>query len=217
MIEIFYLMFSYLLGSIPFGFIVGKFYGKNILEIGWRKTSASNVVKNVGFFPGLLVGILDVAKGYLAVWFGKIFSFSTFFQILAGVFAVLGHNWSLYLKFAGGRGIGTFLGAALALDLKIAIFALFFLLFLAIIWNTSVATIFFLFFLIVYPYFFNQGISLSFLSLLSLFPIFLKRLSPIKEIFPLKEKKKLIYYRLLFDNDQYQGFRIKKFFKKYVH
>jgi len=217
MVEFLYIFFSYLLGSIPFGFIVSRFYKKNILEVGWKKTSASNVMKNVGFLPGLLVGLLDLGKGFLAVWVGQKFYFSLYSQVLAGFFSILGHNWSVYLKFNGGRGIATFLGAALALDYRVALYSLLFFLFLALIWNTSMATIFFLFFLIIYPYFFNQGFLLSILSLLSLFPIFLKRLSPIKEIFPIREKKELIRNRLLFDNDQYQGLRIKKFLQKYVH
>jgi glycerol-3-phosphate acyltransferase PlsY len=217
MMVIFYLLFSYLVGSIPFGFLISKIFGKNILEIGWKKTSASNVMRNVGLIPGILAGLLDVGKGYFVVWLGQKFYFSPLVLILAAFLAVVGHNWSLYLKFAGGRGIGTFLGALIALSPKITLYSILFCLPFILFWNASIATILFLLSNLTLPHFLKEGNLVSLFTFISLFPIFLKRLSPIKEIFPLKEKKKLIRNRLLFDNDEWQGAKIKKFFQKYVH
>jgi glycerol-3-phosphate acyltransferase PlsY len=198
--EILILFFSYLLGSIPFGFIFTKiFTKKNILEIGWKKTSGSNVFKNVGFLPGALTGICDILKGSLAVYLARKFGFSLEIQSLCALFAVLGHNWSCFLKFAGGRGIGTFLGALLILSPKILFFSILPTLFLVSFLDTSIATIFFLFFSIFFSFKENLLGSVGLLPILSLFPIFLKRLSPIKEI-SLK-KPELVKNRLLFDDD----------------
>ncbi|GAH22265.1 unnamed protein product, partial [marine sediment metagenome] len=87
---------------------------KDILKIGWKKTSGSNVFRNVGKWQGALTGIFDVGKGFLAVWLAQKLGLSPEIQIFSGVAAVTGHNWSCFLKFAGGRGVGTFIGAALA-------------------------------------------------------------------------------------------------------
>jgi len=210
--EIFFIILSYLLGSIPFGFLITKiFTGENILEIGWKKTSGSNVYKNVGKWQGILTGILDLGKGYLAVYLAKIFSLPSQIQALCGVAAIFGHNWSIFLKFAGGRGIGTFTGCVLALYPKAILFSIFPTLVLLFLLNSPLATIFFLLSLIAFSVYYQiEGLFLF--SLLSLFPIFLKRLSPISDI-SLKDKK-LIKNRLLYDQDNFVPTRIEKWISK---
>ncbi len=198
--SVFYIILAYLLGSIPSGFLVTRWScGKDILEIGWRKTSGSNVFRNVGKWQGLITGILDVGKGALAVFLAQRAGFSVQIQALCGVAAVTGHNWSIFLKFAGGRGIGTFIGALLALSPGILGYSLIPLILLALIWNASIGTIFFLITAIVLTAYFGQLETVGLLPSVSLFPIFLKRLSPIKEL-SLK-KKDLIRNRLIFDDN----------------
>ena len=219
MFNTFWIIFSYFLGSIPFGYLTTRFStGKNILEIGWRKTSGSNVFRNVGKWQGALTGILDLLKGYLAVFGAQKFGLPIEVQIGAGLAAVIGHNWSIFLKFAGGRGIGTMMGAFLALSPKILGLALIPFILIGIIWNFSIGTLLFFpsaIFISIFPSSFSDcGVAGIFASLI-LFPVLIKRLSPIREIFPLKEKKILIRNRLLFDNDQaFFNLKIKKFFKK---
>ncbi len=207
---------GYLLGSIPFGYLITKFStGKNILEIGWRKTSGSNVFRNVGIWQGVLTGILDLAKGSLAVWLARNLNSPADIQILSGIAAIVGHNWSVFLKFSGGRGIATLIGAFLILSPKILSLSLIPGLILAIIWNTSIGTIFFLIFAIFLSGYFNQWETIGVFVTLSLFPIFIKRLSPIKEIFPLKNNLFLIRNRLILDNDQLcLDLRIKRIIRK---
>lgn len=194
------ILISYLLGSIPFGYLITKFStGKNILEIGWKKTSTSNVFRNVGFWQGFLTGILDVGKGALAVYLARYFGESIQIQALCGVAAVFGHNWSAFLRFAGGRGIGTFIGAFLILSPKILGLSLTPFLLLAIIWNASIGTIFFLIFALILTVYFNQWETIGLFISISLLPIFIKRLSPIKELS--FQKKEIIWNRLLFDDE----------------
>lgn len=197
--NIFYIILAYLLGSIPFGYLISKFSGKDILKIGWKKTSGSNVFRNVGAGQGALTGILDVGKGFLAVWLAQYFSLSIQIQALCGVAAVAGHNWSCFLKFAGGRGIGTFIGAFLALAPGILGYSLIPLLVLALIWNAAIGTIFFLIAAIILTGQFGQLATIGILPLVSLLPIFIKRLSPIRELS--WEKKDIIRNRLIFDDD----------------
>lgn len=210
-----WVVFSYLLGSIPFGYLISRFSGKDVLKIGWRKTSGSNVFKNVGKWQGILTGLLDIAKGSLAVWGAQRLGFPLEIQILSGVAAVTGHNWSLFLKFAGGRGIGTFVGAFLVLSYPIILFSLIPLIVLAIIWNASIGTILFLITAIYLSFRFGQFEIGGIFTLISLAPILIKRLSPIAEIKKAGWKFILIRNRLIFDNDQaLMGLRIKRVLKK---
>jgi len=212
--SIFYIILGYLLGSIPFGYLITHFStGKNILEIGWRKTSGSNVFKSVGKWQGFLTGIGDVGKGFLAVWLAQKFGLPIQTQALCGVAAVTGHNWSIFLKFAGGRGIGTFIGALLALSPGILGYSLILLILLALIWNASIGTIFFLLCAIILTAYFDEVETIGLLPLISLLPIFIKRLSPIKELS--LEKKELIRNRLIFDDDIPRfDLRIKRIIKR---
>lgn len=209
------IIIGYLLGSLPFGYLITRLStGKNILKIGWKKTSGSNVFKNVGIWQGVLTGLLDLAKGFLAVVIARNFSSSLLVQILAGTAAVIGHNWSLFLKFAGGRGIGTFIGAFLALSPQILSFSIIPFLLLALIWNTSIGTILFLIAAIFLSLYFGQFEIIGIFTLFCWLPIFVKRLSPLKEIFPLRKNLALLRNRLIFDNDQLcLDLRIKRIIK----
>jgi glycerol-3-phosphate acyltransferase PlsY len=210
-----WIIISYLLGSLPFGYLIGRLSGKNVLKIGWRKTSGSNVFKNVGKWQGILTGFLDIAKGYLAVYVSQKLGFSLEVQAASGVAAVIGHNWSIFLKFSGGRGIGTFFGGLLALSPLISGLSLAPFLLLAIIWNASIGTLLLLFFSIYLSAHFNRFQPAGFYTVLVLTPILIKRLSPIKEILKTEKPWPLFFNRLIFDNDETRlDLRIKKLYKK---
>ncbi len=208
-----WVIFSYLLGSFPSGYLIGRFSGKNVLKIGWRKTSGSNVLKNVGKWQGILTGVLDIGKGYLAVYGAKKLGLSSEIQVFAGVAAIVGHNWSIFLKMAGGRGIGTFAGALLAISPLILIWTIIPLIVLGLVWNLAIGTILMLITAILLSRYFGQFATAGTFVLLVLIPIFIKRLSPIKEIGQAKNKAVLIRNRLLFDRDEAMlELRIKKIF-----
>lgn len=216
-----WVIFSYLLGSIPFGFLISKLSGKNVLEIGWKKTSGSNVFKNVGKRQGILTGILDVLKGTLAVFGAQKLGLSVEVQVLSGFAAVVGHNWSVFLRFSGGRGIGTFAGALLVFSPKILGLAIVPLVVLAACWTASIGTLFALVLIILFffypPSFLSAGEieAAGAFTVFVLLPILVKRLSPIGQIGKSKNKLSLIANRLIFDNDEaLKEFRLKKFFKK---
>jgi len=210
-----WIIISYLLGSIPSGFLVAKAYGKNVLEIGWKKTSGSNVFKNVGKLAGILTAVLDVLKGYIAVFVARKLGFSPSAQVFSGLATVVGHNWSIFIKFAGGRGIGTLAGCLLAFSPKITGLALIFFAIPAIVWNTSIGTLTFLATAIILSFSFKQFGTIGLFTTLSLAPILIKRLSPIKEIFQTKEKFILFRNRILFDNDEALfSLRINRLLKK---
>jgi len=211
----FWVIVCYLLGSIPFGYVISRYSGKNILAIGWKKTSGSNVFKNVGKWQGILTAILDVGKGYLAVYGAQKLGFSSDIQVFSGIAAVFGHNWSVFLKFAGGRGIGTFAGAFLALAPQILLYSIIPLILLGIIWNLAIGTILFLLTAILISQKLGQFETAGFFTLISLLPIIVKRLSPIKELATSKNKLALFLNRLIFDNNEALfNFRIKRIIEK---
>lgn len=110
---------SYILGSIPFSFLVGLIAGKDIRNFGSKNVGATNVWRVCGKTWGLLAFFLDFAKGLAAVLFigGMLPSdlAPPYPVILAAVFAVLGHNFPVWLKFKGGKGVATSAGAVAGL------------------------------------------------------------------------------------------------------
>jgi glycerol-3-phosphate acyltransferase PlsY len=114
---------AYLLGSIPTGYLVGRAKGVDIRTVGSRNMGATNVFRTVGKTLGILVLLADAAKGWLAVaWLAPLIgrSFPTeavagWLPIVAGIGAILGHNYTCWLQFKGGKGIATSAGVFLAL------------------------------------------------------------------------------------------------------
>lgn len=206
--NIYWLALCYLIGSIPSGYIIARCFGKDILKIGWRKTSGSNVFKNVGKWQGIVTAFMDIGKGYLSVFLAQKLGFSPDIQALSGVMAITGNNWSLFLKFAGGRGLGVFAGALYAFSPAILGYVLIPIAAIGIIWDASIGSIFSLaaaaYLSLKYGMFNTAGT----LTLVSLLPIFIKRLSPFNELS--LNNWKLTLNRLIFDNDEARGFRIKR-------
>jgi acyl phosphate:glycerol-3-phosphate acyltransferase len=110
------LIIAYLLGSIPFGYIVVKqTHGTDIRSIGSGNIGATNVYrKNRG--AGIATLILDAAKGYVAVLAAAWLTRDTGWQAMAAVAAILGHMFTVFLSFKGGKGVATAAGAYLALS-----------------------------------------------------------------------------------------------------
>ncbi|MCI7643852.1 MAG: glycerol-3-phosphate 1-O-acyltransferase PlsY [Lentisphaeria bacterium] len=112
---------AYLAGSIPFGFLIGKFYGKDIRTLGSCNIGATNVTRVIGKVPGKICFFLDLLKGYLPVFFagligGRLTSpWSEYLTIVTALAVILGHMFSIYLKFKGGKGVATSAGGILAL------------------------------------------------------------------------------------------------------
>ena len=119
------ILISYLLGSIPTGFLIGK-YLKNIdlRLIGSGSTGATNVLRNVGKWPALFVFIIDVGKGLIAVKLAQYYADQGLIEVLAGISAISGHIWPIWLKGKGGKAVATGLGMFLALSWKVGLASL---------------------------------------------------------------------------------------------
>jgi len=106
---------SYLIGSIPSGLIMGKLRRVDIREYGSGNIGTTNVLRTLGARYGALVLIADVFKGVIAVLLARYIIGTPMGEMGAGFAAVAGHDWSLFLKFKGGRGVATSLGGILPL------------------------------------------------------------------------------------------------------
>ncbi|MEM4725290.1 MAG: glycerol-3-phosphate acyltransferase, partial [Candidatus Hadarchaeum sp.] len=105
---------GYLLGSIPTAYLAGRWLkGIDLRQYGSGTVSGTGVIYHVGLGAGVLAGLLDITKGALAPWLARQFGAPLPVVLLAGLSAVLGHNWPLYLGFKGGRGISPFMGMML--------------------------------------------------------------------------------------------------------
>ena len=135
---------AYLLGSIPTGFLVAKAKGIDIRSVGSGNIGATNAMRVLGKPAGIFVLLVDAAKGFIACVLGVFIAayFASGYYdmktnanvapqiaLIAGIFAVLGHNYTCWLKFKGGKGIATTAGvylalAPIALGIALAVFIL---------------------------------------------------------------------------------------------
>ncbi len=97
---------GYLLGSIPFGVLVAKAHGVCIFDVGSGNPGATNVLRSIGKRAGYAVFILDATKGMLAVALGAFWN-APYLTLLG---ALLGHSYSLWIHFKGGKGVATLIG-----------------------------------------------------------------------------------------------------------
>ena len=106
---------AYLLGSVPTAYIAGRtLKGIDIRHIGDGNMGAANAYRQLGPRVGVMVGIVDAAKGALAVLIAQAADAPQAVVLLAGAAAVFGHNWPIFLGFRGGRGESTTIGVLLA-------------------------------------------------------------------------------------------------------
>lgn len=113
---------GYLLGAIPFGLIVGRVTkGIDLREYGSHRTGATNALRTLGTRAAAAVFLLDVAKGVAAVLLARLlFAADPMVEwaaALAGLAAIVGHNWSVFIGFTGGRGVATSAGALGAMSI----------------------------------------------------------------------------------------------------
>ncbi|MDR1926718.1 MAG: glycerol-3-phosphate 1-O-acyltransferase PlsY [Endomicrobium sp.] len=111
-----YIFFAYLCGSIPSAYIVAKVFGKaDIRVIGSGNPGTTNVLRSVGKIAGILTFAVDVSKGFGPVYFALIIDSSFYYSIVVAFAAIIGHMFTIFLKFNGGKGVATGLGVFLAL------------------------------------------------------------------------------------------------------
>jgi acyl phosphate:glycerol-3-phosphate acyltransferase len=128
------LLLAYLFGSVPAGAWISRLYKVDIQKVGSGNTGATNVFRTLGAIPGLAVLIFDVLKGGIAVLVARVFGVEGWLLGGVAVAAVLGHNYSMFLGFKGGKGVATSFGTMLFVSPLVALFGL--PVFLVTVWLT---------------------------------------------------------------------------------
>jgi len=114
---------SYLIGSIPTAYIFGRLLkGVDIRQFGSGNVGATNVFRVVGRFPGLIALLIDIFKGFVcATYIASFFMYASpaarpeLYRVLVGLAAIAGHNWTVFLRFKGGKGVATSAGVVIGL------------------------------------------------------------------------------------------------------
>lgn len=128
------LLLAYLIGSIPTGYIIGKIRGVDITKVGSGNIGMANVFRTLGPQYGIIVLIIDTLKGFIPTFISIKLQFPIFFVLFTGITAILGHIFTVFLNFKGGKGVATSLGVILAISPIIAISSL-------LVWLITVITI----------------------------------------------------------------------------
>ena len=117
MIPLVVLFIAYLLGAIPFGYLLVKWKtGADVRAAGSGNIGATNVLRTSGRAAGIATLLLDIAKGYFAVWAaGRLTDQDPLWMSAAALAALAGHAYPVFLKFQGGKGVASFVGAFLCL------------------------------------------------------------------------------------------------------
>ena len=169
--------YSYLLGSIPFGLIITKlFLRKDIREIGSGNIGATNVLRTGNKFLAIFTLILDLLKGYLSIILTL--KYNDELILLSALFCLLGHVFSIWLKFKGGKGVATFVGILLAFSINyFLIFILIWISILLIFRYSSLSSIVATFSIIIYEYFFMENNIVFFLFVSFIIILYAHRLN----------------------------------------
>jgi glycerol-3-phosphate acyltransferase PlsY len=117
MIPILVLLLAYLLGAIPFGYVLVKWKtGADVRSAGSGTIGATNVLRTTGRAAGIATLLLDIAKGYLAVWMaGRLTAHDWLWMSAAALAVMAGHAYPVFLKFKGGKAVASWVGAFLCL------------------------------------------------------------------------------------------------------
>ena len=149
-------LYSYFLGSIPFGLILTKlFLHEDIRKIGSGNIGATNVLRTGKKFLAIMTLLLDIIKGFLTVYFTSVY-FSDLVY-LAALICFIGHIYPVWLKFKGGKGVAVYLGTIIFISFKCAvIFGLIWIITLFIYKFSSLSSIISALFVFVYSVFLNN-------------------------------------------------------------
>lgn len=130
------ILLAYLLGAIPFGYLLVKWRtGRDVRTMGSGNIGATNVLRTTGRAAGVITLLLDIGKGYVAVWLaGRLSGNSATVMSAAALAAMLGHAYPAFLRFRGGKAVATFLGAFLRLAPPAILAAL--IVFVIVVWRT---------------------------------------------------------------------------------
>ncbi|MFC2072385.1 glycerol-3-phosphate acyltransferase [Chloroflexota bacterium] len=200
---------AYLLGSVPTAYLIARWRrGIDIRQYGSGNVGASNVLASVSKRWTIPVAVFDIGKGALTVWIAQLLGFGAAEQITVGIITVIGHNWPIFLRFQGGRGISTTLGVITMLSWKLGLIALVISYMLAPLRQLSLGVCVALTSLPIFGWFLSQPldiearlpVTLGF-AVLALIGLSKRLLAPKTAISESVPPLQLFFNRILFDRD----------------
>ena len=112
------ILVAYLLGSVPVSYLVAKWFrGIDLRQYGTGQVGGGNLWRLTSWRLALPVGLFDLSKGLVMVWVAQLVGLDITQQLVVGLAAIIGHNWSIFLRLSGGRGVGTAIGVIIILPL----------------------------------------------------------------------------------------------------
>jgi len=136
--QILVIILAYLLGAVPFGLIFSRIFSNvDVRSVGSGNIGATNVLRAAGKKAAILTLLADALKGCLPVLAAKLFFNNDYVTVLTGASSILGHNFPIYLKFKGGKGVATSYGVMLAASPLIGLISLLVWPLAAFIWRFS--------------------------------------------------------------------------------
>ena len=124
---------AFIIGSVPTGLLIARNLGIDLKQKGSGNIGATNVLRTTGRWPAFITLLGDILKGAAAVLLARHFGVGVFFEGVVGIFSILGHNFSIFMKLKGGKGVATSLGV-------LSIYSPYAALFTVILWLATVLT-----------------------------------------------------------------------------
>jgi glycerol-3-phosphate acyltransferase PlsY len=189
--KIIIILLCYLIGSIPFGYIAGRlFKGIDIRSVGSGNIGATNVGRILGIRGFISVFLLDLLKGFIPVIIIKNYYPRDIFLLLVALFIIIGHMYTIFLKFKGGKGVATTIGVFLALEPAGTFVALIVFLLTALVSKfVSLSSILAAISLAIYIWFVSNWLSLQIIATIVVIFIIYKHKENIKRIINGTENK----------------------------
>ncbi len=202
--QLFFVFTAYMLGSIPTAFLAGRWVkGIDLRQFGSGTVSGSMVWEHVARWAIFPVGIFDIFKAFFPAWLALQLEQSEPVAIIAGMAAVVGHNWPIYLGFTGGRGLSPFLGVLLSIFPWGFLWMLVFLAIGYLLGDSAPWAIASLATLPLPAIWLDQAGWVAFAAGIMLLVTLLKRLEangrPLPP--PGQERRRVLFWRILFDRD----------------
>ncbi|MFA6169225.1 MAG: glycerol-3-phosphate 1-O-acyltransferase PlsY [Candidatus Margulisiibacteriota bacterium] len=173
----------YLLGSIPFSYLIARLWRVDLRQVGSGNVGATNVLRSVGPWPGALAFLLDFLKGWLAVYLAFLVGGDPIFVLSLGLAVIIGHTYPIFLGFRGGKGAATGLGVLAGIAPEIFALALIFALaIIALTRYVSVASILTPWLVAALMYYWQKPIPYLLMTLLVAVFIFVRHVPNIKRL-----------------------------------
>lgn len=196
--KIFYWIFTYSLGSIPFAVLVNWLFKKYLFDHPFFVNKKRYYTISQLFITLLL----DALKGFLAVYIGMQMGYSEVYQAIGAVFCILGHNWSIFMSFKGGRGLATYVGALFAFSPQLFMATTAIFVGLSLFLGSGISSLFSIVAVAIIARSIDSWNAIAYYTFFATLPLFIKRMSPYKDYLSPHNRVELLRARLFYGTNE---------------